>query len=594
MWFYVLIFMVSLYILKNVLSPKKKFSPNLPPTTSVKQGKISGGWKYSTGGRLFKSFSGIPYAAPPTGKRRFLRPEPAPAWEGELQCKKSSKFIQANAFRVGNPIEGKEDALVLNVYAPEQALSMPVMVWVHGGGYMSGSGTGELYGPEHFMDKDVVLVTLNYRLSVLGGLYLDGEKVPGNQCMRDQVLALQWVQENIGSFGGDKERVTIFGESAGGMSVMNHFLSPMSRGLFSAAIVQSGSVLNAFVGNDKHPSFYGKKLAEKLGCAAGDNVEDTLEKLQGLKADDIQQQQYFLEEFIRAPFPFKPIVDGGLVDDPFLPKEPLDMLKEGDFAKVPLMMGTNNDEGLLIKAFYEREPLKREHAWDNWGKIGPLAFFHREEDEVSAEEAQVCMEFRDKHFGQERFSSSSGTAAFTQMYGDLMFTAPADMAAKLIASHQSAGPVYHYLYNHQGPFSLYDIMTLKPWKLLIEIFSLKLFGLSIFSTKSGVCHADELFLMFKPHAFPVNLLRDWRHRKVSQNLVQLWTDFATHHDPTPVKKHWTKFDVNSPSYMEISGTGNVMMYPKGHQERVEEWADIYGKIPPYMAHKESETWKNTS
>ena len=246
------------------------------------------------------------------------------------------------------------------------------------------------------------------------------------------------------------------------------------------------------------------------------------------------------EEFIRAPFPFKAIVDGGLVDDPFLPKEPLDMLKEGDFAKVPLMMGTNKDEGLLIQAFYERDPKKRDEAWNNWSKIGPLAFFHREADEDREEESKLCMEYRDKHFG-EKFSVSSSHESFTQMYGDLMFTAPADMAAKLIAGHDNAGPVYHYLYNHQGPFSLYDIMTLKPWKLVVEIFSLKLFGLSLFQTKSGVCHADELFLMFKPSAFPVNLLRDWRHRKVSQNLIQMWTDFATHHDPTPINKHWTKY-----------------------------------------------------
>ena len=179
---------MSLYILKNVLFSKRKLPSIPPPTTTVKQGKVSGAWKYSTCGRLFKSFSGIPYAAPPTEKRRFLRPEPAPAWEGELKCTKSSKFIQANLFRAGTPIEGKEDALVLNVYAPEHALRLPVMVWLHGGGYLSGSGTEEFYGPQHFMDKEVVLVTINYRLSVLGGLFLDGNKVPGNQGMRDQVI----------------------------------------------------------------------------------------------------------------------------------------------------------------------------------------------------------------------------------------------------------------------------------------------------------------------------------------------------------------------------------------------------------------------
>jgi len=593
MWLYLVVIIVSFFILKKFLIPRRKL-PALPlPTASVKQGKLSGRWQYSTEGRLFKSFQGIPYAAPTVGDKRLLRPEPAPAWEGTLDCKKCPKFIQANVFRAGSPMEGKEDALHLNVYAPEHALNMPVMVWIHGGAYMSGTGNTELYGPEHFMDKDVILVSINYRLSVLGGIYLDGKTVPGNQGMRDQVLALQWVQENIASFGGDKDRVTIFGESAGGMSVMNHFLSPMSRGLFSAAIIMSGSVLNAFVGYDKHPAHYGKKLAEKLGCSPQDSVEDILKKMQSMKAADLQKQQYFLEEFIRAPFPFKPIVDGGLVEDPFLPNEPLDILKEGDFAKVPLMMGTNQNEGLLIQAFYKRAPKEYLNAWKNWDKIGPLAFFHREKDEVSEEESQLCIEFKKKHFKEGTFESPSNFATFTEMYGDLMFTAPADMAAKMISSHKAAGPVYQYIYSHQGPFSLYDLMTWKPWQLLVEMLSLKFTGFSIFKSNSGVSHADELFLMFKPHAFPVNLLADKIHERVSKNLIQLWTDFAIHHDPTPVKKHWERFDPTSPSFLEISSNGNVMMYPEKHRKRMEEWTQIYEKIPPYMTHKTSKTWRSS-
>ena len=110
-----------------------------------------------------------------------------------------------------------------------------------------------MYGMEHFMDKDVVMVSINYRLAIMGGLYLDRENVPGNQGLRDQILALQWVQENIHQFGGDRDKVTIFGESAGGMSVFNLLLSPPAKGLFSAAIVQSGSPLSPFVGLDKHP-----------------------------------------------------------------------------------------------------------------------------------------------------------------------------------------------------------------------------------------------------------------------------------------------------------------------------------------------------
>ena len=242
---------------------------------------------------------------------------------------------------------------MLNVNSPdlEPDNLSSVMVFIYGGGFVCGSGSRDIYGAEYFMDKDIVLVTFNYRVSVVGGLYVDGELVPGNQCMRDQVLALQWVQENIKHFGGDKDRVTIFGESAGSMSVMNHYLSPMYKGLFvfSAAISMSGVPTSPYVGMDKHSRHYGMKLAECLGCHPGDSVE----KIQGKDAVAIQKLGFMFEDFIYMPLPFKPIIDGGLVDDPFLPDEPLTLLANGSFNKVPLIIGTNQNEGLLSKAFFE-------------------------------------------------------------------------------------------------------------------------------------------------------------------------------------------------------------------------------------------------
>jgi len=336
------------------------------------------------------------------------------------------------------------------------------MVWIHGGGFVSGSGTPGLYGPEHFMDRDVVLVTLNYRLSVLGGLYL-GEECPGNQGMRDQILGLQWVQENIKQFGGAPDRVTIFGESAGGMSVMNHVLSPRSAGLFSAAIAMSGSPLSPFTGADKHPRHYAVRLAARLGCTARSDQE-ILQFLQRQQPEQLQSLGYMFEEFIRAPFPFKPIVDGGLVSDPVLPAEPLQLLQSGQYNKVPLIVGTNRDEGLLIKGFYDREEEGYATAWRDWDTVGPLAFFHRERDEVGEAEVEASRRYRDKHWsdGQKFGASGQGGEALVRMYGDLLFTAPADWLVKLVAGGPDPPPVYHYLYSHQGPVSLYDILGRSP------------------------------------------------------------------------------------------------------------------------------------
>ena len=140
---------------------------------------------------------------------------------------------------------------------------------------------------------------LNFRLSVLGGLSLPGGKAPGNQMMRDQILALQWVQENIGQFGGDKGRVTIFGESAGGMSVMNLVLSPAAKGLFTAAITMSGSPFSPFVGADKHPKYYADKVVEKFGGDPSSSVEEKLKLLQRVDAGDFGRETNMFEEFVR-------------------------------------------------------------------------------------------------------------------------------------------------------------------------------------------------------------------------------------------------------------------------------------------------------
>jgi len=559
-----------------------------PPVVTISSGQVEGELCYSgNGSRVFSSFNGIPFAKPPLGKYRFLRPQPVDKWDGVLKCTRDKSFIQINMFREGNPQEGKEDGLVVNVNSPDLSLNkkMPVMVWIHGGGFTSGNGNRSIYGMHHFMDRDVVMVSFNYRLAVLGGLYLDREKVVGNQGLRDQICALQWVQENIGSFGGDKERVTIFGESAGGMSVMDLLLSPAAKGLFSAAIAMSGSPLTPFVGLDKHPKFYGRKFVEKMGGNPDDSIDDILSLLQSKDAAEIQEQTNLFEEFIRAPMPFKPIVDKDLVDDPVLPDEPIDLIKSGKFNKVPLIIGTNRNEGLLIKAFYERNPGGYDQAFDNWAKIGPLAFFHREADEYTKEQSEICTEYVKKYFGDTRFGSTGkGSEMLVQMYGDLMFTAPTDVVSKMLDDQI---PVFQYIYNHQGAVSLYDVMLSKPWQLAVKIAGIKMLGM--FKSTSGVCHADELFMMFKGKMIPDVAVTE-QDRRVRKTLVNMWVNFATDHNPTP-DGSWKKFNAENPEYLEIGSDKDEMKYTDDHRERMKHWEEIYKKVPCTMRNPDSKTWK---
>ncbi|XP_066292574.1 pyrethroid hydrolase Ces2e-like [Branchiostoma lanceolatum] len=198
------------------------------------------------------TFLGIPYAAPPVGELRYRPPQPALPWEGVREAVEYGSYCPQNLTSFNNldhdfPIEFgenmtmSEDCLTVNVFTPTVAedAALPVLLWIHGGALTIGMGSppGWEVLAAH---QDVVVVSINYRLGVLGFLSTGDENMPGNYGFLDQVRAMEWVKENIRSFGGDPERVTLFGESAGGISISYHLLSPLSRGLFQRAIMVPG------------------------------------------------------------------------------------------------------------------------------------------------------------------------------------------------------------------------------------------------------------------------------------------------------------------------------------------------------------------
>ena len=198
----------------------------------------------------YASFQEIRYALAPTGNLRFKSPSKyLPSGIYDVSNESTVFCPQMNQNLDGSfTLDGVEDCLFLNVYVPKKAiddqdLKLPVMVFIHGGSLITGSGNFRDYGPLHFMDKNVILVTINYRLGPFGFFFMGDEMVSGNAGLKDQVMALQWVQDNIQSFGGDPNSVTIFGESAGSFSVSVHILSPLSVHLFHRAIMQSRSAI---------------------------------------------------------------------------------------------------------------------------------------------------------------------------------------------------------------------------------------------------------------------------------------------------------------------------------------------------------------
>jgi para-nitrobenzyl esterase len=309
-----------------------------PLTVKTADGKVHG--KTINDGKV-SAWLGLPYAAPPVGDLRWKAPQPAAKWKGERDGSKFGAHCAQNAvfadmiFQDAGP---SEDCLYLNVYAPATASkksNLPVMFWIHGGGY-SGGGSSE---PRHNGDflplKGVVLVTINYRLGVFGflataDLAKEANGAAGNYGLMDMVSGLQWVKANIKNFGGDPGNVTIFGESAGSFAVSTLMASPMAQGLFAKAIGESGGALG------RGPLPY-DSLAERevkdAKWVAGLNVK-SLAELRALPTQTI------LDACKKRGVNFPPDVDGKLLTEP-VP----DTYAAGKQAHVPLLAGWNMDEG---------------------------------------------------------------------------------------------------------------------------------------------------------------------------------------------------------------------------------------------------------
>jgi para-nitrobenzyl esterase len=309
------------------------------------RGRVAG--RPVPGGRLF---AGVPYAAPPVALRRFAPPAQATPWAGVRACTEPAPscpqpvmpgpgwWARANALPGGTD----EDCLYLNVLTPSlTGGSRPVMVWLHGGGYRTGSGAGWPFLAGGFLPDDVVLVTVNYRLHLLGFLYLDelfaGAHGTGNLGHLDQVAALEWVRANIAGFGGDPARVTIFGESAGGMSVGALLGMPRARGLFGGAIVQSGGA-EAITGTAAAAEAAGRAL-HRLGVRAGD-----WDALRSVPADRISELALTARGAGRRAGDWGDLCT--VTGDCIFPDPPINAIRDGSARAVAVIAGSMRDEWL--------------------------------------------------------------------------------------------------------------------------------------------------------------------------------------------------------------------------------------------------------
>lgn len=517
------------------------------PVVTVKQGQIKGHIRQTFDGENFYEFLGIPYAKPPIGSLRFKAPQPPECWTGVRDGTKEGNFAYCLDYFSGK-ICGSEDCLFLNVFIkqlPQSGCTLkPVMVYIHGGGFIGGSSALSLTGPKLILNEDVVLVTLNYRLGALGFLCIDDTSldVPGNAGLKDQTMALRWVKENISYFNGDPNNVTIFGVSAGGAAVQFQILSPSAKGLFHKAIMQSGSALN--------PWAWGQKNSVELANLLKPGIKTEKEALEilvnapvaDLYSASIKITDNLLDSSKRRPF-------GPVVEKPnptaFLTDNPIDILTSGSFSQVPLIQGVAANEGLIYEFLKNTTKIDPNEIPD-YGISWQLSL------KKNSQEYENIKNKIMEHY----FKNGLTSDAIYEYLGDTMFIIGKTESLKLSVQHSSK-PVYNYV------LSLMPESTMKFRKLF-----------KVPDSSTGAHHGAELTLLFDTQIIQ---LTD-ECIQASKKFVKMWSSFAKNGIPSTDDIKWDP--VTNPEelvYLDISENSQMKKNP--FSRNVQFWNEVLRTTP---------------
>lgn len=519
-----------------------------PDRIETSSGPIAGMEETSTKGNTFYSFYSIPFAEPPVGDLRFKMPTKVKNWEEVRDCTQKPPMCLQYAFPFTNDLIGQEDCLYLNIFTPkphEENARLPVMIFIHGGGFFCGSSNE--YPPHVMMNHDIVFVTIQYRLGMLGFLSTEDEEAPGNYGLRDQTMALSWVQHNIHLFGGDPVGITLFGESAGAASVHLQILSPRSVGLFQRAILMSGSALSPFAtgGAYKDVATYSAKM---FNCSTEEGSGEIIACLQKVPALDlVPVQQHFNIWFIN-PFLFAPRVDGD-----FLPTEPEILLKNGRHKRLDLMSGITSHEGGLYSIPLYANEAYRAALMLNFAEIGPIAL---EFSDADVSPLNQTIKIFDKYLKSANIDVHTADNV-TEMFSDRYFTVPHDITSQMHAKNVRRWhkKVFSYELTYKGQRSFGD-----KYKLDIG--------------KDYVSHGDDLAYFFEGGYFqPLDKEEDLKVRDI---MTTMWTNFATYGDPTPDDSLGFKWEpLTTENYPHL----NINLSPTMEEDSRTEIREFWESLP---------------
>lgn len=488
-------------------------SVNANPKVKTQQGLVEGYYDETFSGKTILAFEGVPYATPPVGDLRFQEPKPPKPWNGTWHAKQLHVCQQYFQFtKPGeDPVIGDEDCLYLNIYTPEiKEKLLEVIVHLHGGAFMFGAGG--LFGHQFIMERDVVYVSLNYRLGPLGFLSTEDNVVPGNNGLKDQLQALKWLKENVEYFGGNPDSITLTGMSAGSASVHLHYLSPLSEGLFHRGIALSGSALNPWVLVEKSRE-KAKKLATLLGCPE----EDSFELVKCLKTRPSRQIVGSVKNFLHWLYnPFSPF--GIVVDkwsyNPIIPRHPYLLLKEGKVKDLPIIFTQNENEGLYPASDF-LEDLHELEA--NWNKLLPHILDYDNSLMDSQLKDKISEDIR-RYYLKGSPVTRDNFLEFVKILSDRLFLEGIEEGVRLQAKAMSS-PVYYYHFTYRGAHSLSEFR--KSYK-----------------ADFGASHGDDLIYVLPLKEF--DMLSTEEDRNVANLLVDMWVSFAENSKPKIKGVEWEK------------------------------------------------------
>ncbi|KAJ8036045.1 Carboxylesterase 4A [Holothuria leucospilota] len=492
----------------------------------VKQGTLRGKVvdfvedKYANVSTKINVFQGIPYGEKPV---RWRPPEMKKRWKGVRDATNFNfscpQYVVPGQELSSTPLTMSEDCLLLNVYAPHETdENVPVMVFIHGGAFIEGTSmTYDFSGVPLAAIGNVVIVTINYRVGALGFLSTGDEAARGNFGLLDQALALQWVQDNIHAFGGDKTKVTIFGESAGAASVDLQVISKYSRDLFAQAISESGvasalwAISEEFENNKVNYSF---RLGNQVNCATSNTTElvECLRKIDAVYLEMVSAKMSLTQDH--------PIRMGPTIDGVFLNGYPRAFLERGDFKDCPMIIGFNKDEGTfevlqeMPSYYYSTEPPYINKADLNSILLKSLKIIYGSDNVEYEIEQEVLQQYVNLSYSDQEVHDYFET--IVQIYGDAGFNCPSILTARAHANMTSL-PVYMYYMTHAPKSSYFIINRTGPGWL-------------------GAGHGEDLPFVFGYPFIPE--LKGSRGQmteeeaKLSVNFMHFWTNFAKTGDPS--------------------------------------------------------------